>query len=84
MYIFGLEGWQSGVSLSTKLYKFWLLIDGIGLGIIALCTIYEGLEEYHGIFFDNIFSNSEAVLFWFWGLTSAFFGTMYDSLESVL
>jgi len=50
------------------------LIDGIALAIIASCTVLEGVEEWKDSFSKELSDNQFAIIFWFFGLSSAFFG----------
>lgn len=58
------------------LYKFWLVIDGIGLGIILVCTIFEGLEEWDETYSLKFHDNISATVFWCSGISNAIMGLL--------
>jgi hypothetical protein len=45
----------------------WMLVDGVGLALIAACTILEGFELWKDFFNEYLESNYPAMSFWFSG-----------------
>ena len=45
----------------------WMLVDGIGLAIIAACTILEGYELWRDYFNEYAEFNMSSITFWFSG-----------------
>ena len=45
----------------------WMLVDGVGLAVIAACTILEGFELWADYFNEYAEFNYSALTFWFSG-----------------
>jgi hypothetical protein len=54
-----------------------MLIDGIGLGIIAVCTLFEGLDDWDEYLRSGLTENPETIIFWFCGLLLAIAGLLF-------
>jgi len=54
-----------------------LVIDGIGLGLIAICTILEGIDLWNDFFHLYQDSNTQSLLFWLLGRTSQIVGLCF-------
>lgn len=54
-----------------------MIIDGIGLGLIAVCTFFEGVGDWGETLGGGMAENSETVLFWICGLLLAICGLMF-------
>jgi len=54
-----------------------MLIDGIGLGMIAVCTVFEGIEDYFDALAGSSKENPETMLFFVAGLILATFGLLF-------
>eukprot|EP01041_Mallomonas_annulata_P004993 gene4993-9982_t len=72
----------------SSVYKFWLVIDGIGLAVIFVCVVLEGFQEWDDIYGDQLNGNEEAMIFWISGIIFALFGLLLllinaASLESL-
>ena len=55
----------------------WMLLDGIGLAIIAACTILEGMELWKDYFIEYSEFNHPAIAFWICGRTSQVLGLIF-------
>jgi hypothetical protein len=54
-----------------------MLLDGIGLAIIAACTILEGMELWKDYFMEYSEYNYPAIAFWVCGRTSQVLGLVF-------
>jgi hypothetical protein len=54
-----------------------MLVDGIGLALIAACTILEGIELWNDYFYEYWASNFPSLIFWFSGRTSQVAGLIF-------
>lgn len=54
-----------------------MLIDGIGLGMIAVCTVFEGIEDYNDALYANSKENPETIVFFFCGIIMATLGLVF-------
>ena len=54
-----------------------MLIDGIGLGIISVCTFFEGVEDWEDSLKGSLSENPETILFWICGLLLAIGGLLF-------
>lgn len=54
-----------------------MLIDGIGLGMIAVCTVFEGIEDYNDALYANSKENPSTILFFFCGIIMATVGLIF-------
>lgn len=55
----------------------WMILDGIGLALIAACTILEGFDLWRDYFNEYWDSNSSSLTFWFSGRTSQVIGLVF-------
>ena len=53
-----------------------MLVDGVGLAIIAACTILEGMDLWKHIFGEHFDTNEYAMTFWFSGRGCQVFGLL--------
>lgn len=54
-----------------------MLIDGIGLALIAACTVFEGYDDWNDPIRLHLKDNAEAVFLWFTGLNLAVGGLLF-------
>jgi hypothetical protein len=54
-----------------------MLIDGIGLGIITVCTTWEGIDDWEAPLSDYYPTNVPSIFFWISGLTLAIGGLVF-------
>ena len=59
------------------LHMALMLIDGIGLGMIAVCTIFEGYEDYIEDLVGCYKENPETIFFFLCGLMLASLGLLF-------
>ena len=45
----------------------WMIVDGVGLAIIATCTIMEGFELWRDYFSEYSDDNMPSIMFWISG-----------------
>ena len=55
----------------------WLIIDGLGLSIIATCTIMEGFELWRDYFSEYSDDNMPSIMFWISGRLSQVLGLLF-------
>mmetsp|Transcript_9341 Transcript_9341/g.17419 ORF Transcript_9341/g.17419 Transcript_9341/m.17419 type:complete len:272 (-) Transcript_9341:126-941(-) len=55
-------------------FKLLMLIDALGLWLIALCTMAEALEDWDKEFRDHFFGNETALFYWILGAMLATLG----------
>ena len=54
-----------------------MVIDGIGLGIITLCTLMEGMDDWQAPLSDYYPENVPSIFFWITGLSLAVGGLIF-------
>lgn len=55
----------------------WMLVDGVGLAVIAACTILEGVDLWGDFFNEHYSTNREAIAFWISGRTCQVMGLLF-------
>lgn len=71
------DGHSAGRSHNTGASMLlWMLVDGIGLAIIAACTILEGFELWKDYFNEYLEMNVSSLTFWFSGRFCQIVGLM--------
>ena len=55
----------------------WMLVDGVGLAIIASATVMEGIHLWKEIFHELWGVNELSMIYWFGGRTLQVVGLMF-------
>ena len=63
-------------SSNHDIMMLWMLLDGIGLAIIASCTVMEGFELWKDFFAEYFSYNVPATIFWLCGRFSQVCGLL--------
>lgn len=58
-------------------FLLWVLVDGIGLSLIAACTFLEGMLLWNSYFHDYWDSNSLSIIFWVTGRSFQIIGLLF-------
>ena len=62
---------------TTSSTGLWMILDGIGLALIAACTILEGFDLWREYFNEYWDTNSSSLTFWLSGRTSQVIGLIF-------
>lgn len=65
------------MSSSLNHMMYWMILDGIGLTAILVCTIFEGIDLWEAMFSKQWEFNQGSLLFWFAGRSLQCFGISF-------
>jgi hypothetical protein len=58
---------ESSSSSPAHVHILWLLVDGVGLGVIAVCTLFEAYHDWRDTFSFYYSTNMKSVGLWWFG-----------------